>query len=260
MKISAKHLGIQLFSLIACSAVATFGGAGSAQAFDFYFGEDLNFNGTGNTRDRLTQTPNATAAEQAFLNQFDIVGTETFDSFDLGTSGSVDLFFEDVATATLSGKGSVSDMEEYGVHPLSGENYWLTKAGQNDNFQIDFDEAVAAFGFFATDIGDVGAKVMIELGLANGETQLVDLAHNQTRGQSGSVLYQGIIAENEDELFTSVRFITENGKGDGFGFDNMTVGSWKQVESATTPEPGALMGLAAIAGIAAAKRKRSQQA
>ena len=68
----------------------------------------------------------------------------------VGTNGATDLVFDGVATATLSGAGKVSDMEEYGVHPLSGENYWLTNAGQNDSFRVDFDEAVAAFGFFAT--------------------------------------------------------------------------------------------------------------
>lgn len=246
---------VKALSACSVSAIAILGAVNPAQAFDLYFGEDLNFNGTGNTRDRLTETPNASAAESAFLSRFDFIGTETFDNFSVGTNGSIDLAFEDAATATLSGAGKVSDMEKYGVHPLSGENYWLTNAGQNDSFRVDFDEAVAAFGFFATDIGDVGAKVNLELSLQNGETRIIDLAHNQTRGQSGSVLYQGILAENEDELFTSVRFVTTNGARDGFGFDNLTVGGFKQVKSESVPEPASLLGLVAIAGAAALKRK-----
>lgn len=260
MKISAQSFVFKLSSLAVCGAATVLGSTGTAHAYSIYFGEDLNFNGTGNTRPRLLETPNASAAESSFLSQFDVIETETFDSLALGTEGPVDLSFENVATATLSGKGEVSDMVEYGVHPLSGENYWLTNAGNNDKFQIDFDQSIAAFGFYATDIGDVGAKVTLELGLANGGTKLIDLAHNETDGQSGSVLYQGIIAENEDELFNSVRFLTDNGSGDGFGFDNLTVGSWNQVQATETPEPGALLGLAVVAGAAAIKRKRSQMA
>ncbi len=262
MKFTSSSL---LKSLSACStcAIALLSSINPAQAFDLYFGEDLNFNGTGNSRARLVDATNSSAAESDFLSRFDFVGTETFDSFSLGTSGSIDLAFEDAATATLSGAGRVSDMEKYGVHPLSGENYWLTNAGQNNTFKVDFDEAVAAFGFYATDIGDIGAKVNLELSLQNGETQIIDLTHNQTSGQSGSVLYKGIIAENEDELFTSVRFVTTNGRSDGFGFDNLTVGGFQQVKQElpeSVPEPASLLGLAAIAGAAVLKRKSSQAA
>jgi len=248
----------KLLSTGALSLLAVLGATNPAQAFDLYFGEDLNFNGTGNTRDRLTETPNASAAESAFLSRFDTIGTETFEDFALGTEDPLALNFEGAATATLSGSGEISDWVQYGVHPISGEQYWLTRAGQNDNFTVSFDQAVAAFGFYATDIGDVGAKVNLEVGLANGETRIIDLAHNETRGQSGSVLYQGILAESEDELFTSVRFVTTNGRGDGFGFDNMTVGTFEQLQS--VPEPASLLGLAAIAGAAALKRKRDQSA
>ncbi|MBT9312945.1 PEP-CTERM sorting domain-containing protein [Leptothoe kymatousa] len=89
--------------------------------------------------------------------------------------------------------------------------------------------------------------VKIELGLANGGTQLIDFPHDTTRGQSGSVLYQGIIAENEAELFTSVRFLATGGN-DGFGFDNLTVGSFEQVndDSVATPEPTSMLGLALV--------------
>jgi len=249
-------------ALSACSfgAISLFGAVNPVQAFDLYFGEDLNFNGTQNDRARLTETPNAAAAESTFLSRFDTVGTETFESFAIGTKDPLQLNFAGITTATLSGSGKVSDVVKNGVHPLSGENYWSTRAGQNDSFRVDFDQAVAAFGFYATDIGDVGAKVNIEVGLANGETRIIDLTHNQTRGQSGSVLYQGILAESEDELFTSIRFLTTNGARDGFGFDNMTVGAFDQIRSESVPEPASLLGLAAIAGAAALKRKRGQSA
>ena len=247
--------------------LAFFGALGTAlsvaapsQAFDLYFGEDLNFNGTENTRPRLTTTPNATAAENAFLSRFDNVGTATFDNLALGTSSDLDLFFEGAATATLSGSGKVSDSTENGLHSISGDKFWLTAAGKNDGFRVDFDDAVAGFGFFATDIGDVGATVQIELGLANGGTQVIDFPHQTTSGQSGSVLYQGIIAENEDELFTSVRFSTKNGGNDGFGFDNLTVGSFNQLDDDTvsTPEPGLMLGFALL-GLVGAKAKRKQK-
>lgn len=251
LKIALTALGV---------TTATFSIAAPSQAFDLYFGEDLNFNGTGNTRDRLLETPNATAAETAFLSRFDNVGTATFDDFALNTSSDLDLLFEGAATATLSGAGKVSNMTEYGVHPLSGDKYWLTNAGNNDSFRVDFDNAVAGFGFFATDIGDVGATVQIELGLANGGTQVIDFNHQTTSGQSGSVLYQGILAENEDELFTSVRFSTTNGQGDGFGFDNLTVGSFSQVsdDTVSTPEPGLMLGFALLGLVGAGSKLKKK--
>ncbi|NEQ50864.1 MAG: PEP-CTERM sorting domain-containing protein [Leptolyngbya sp. SIO3F4] len=226
-------------SLLAITALVS---AGQAQAYNLSFGEDLNFLGTENTRPRLTATPNADAAASSFLSSFDNVHTATFDDLALGTTGPVSLDFEGAATATLVGAGEVTAQTQNGQHPISGDNYWLTFAGDN-GFQVNFDEAVAGFGFYATDIGDVGATVQIELGLANGGTQLIDFPHDTTDDQSGSILYQGIIAENEDELFNSVRFITTGGN-DGFGFDNLTVGSFDQVNDETTvPEPGPILGL-----------------
>lgn len=230
-------------SLLAITASIS---AGQAQAYNLSFGEDLNFLGTENTRPRLTETPNADAAAESFLSYFDNVHTATFDDLALGTTGPVTLDFDGAATATLSGAGEVSDKTIQGQHPISGEHHWLTHAGDN-GFQVDFDSAVAGFGFYATDIGDVGATVQIELGLVNGGTQVIDFPHDTTAGQSGSVLYQGIIAENEDELFNSVRFITTGGN-DGFGFDNMTVGSFEQVndDTASTPEPASMLGIALV--------------
>lgn len=240
------------------ATLATLSVSTPSQAFDLYFGEDLNFNGTENTRPRLTETPNATAAESAFLSRFDNVGTATFENFALGTESEIDLFFEGAATATLRGAGVVSDRIEYGEHPISGDNHWSTKAG-DDGFQVDFDSAVAGFGFFATDIGDVGATVRIQLGLANGGTQLIDFPHQTTEGQSGSVLYQGIIAEDQDELFTNVLFLT-NGGNDGFGFDNLTVGSFYQVnnDSVSVPEPSVVLGFAVLGLVGAGSKLKKK--
>lgn len=229
---------------LSLGVVAAFGSIAPAQAYSLSFGEDLNFLGTGNDRPVLTETPNASAAAASFLSNFDNVHTATFEDLDLGTTGSVSLDFEGAATATLSGAGEVSDWVQNGVRPISGDQYWLTYARDN-GFRIDFDKAVAGFGFYANDIGDVGATVQLELGLANGGTTIIDLPHQTTAGQSGSVLYQGILAENEDELFSSIRFIATGGGNDGFGFDNMTVGSFNQLkETAETPEPGLMLGFA----------------
>ena len=228
---------------LSLGVVAAFGSIAPAQAFSLSFGEDLNFLGTGNDRPVLTETPNASAAAAAFLSNFDNVHTATFEDLDVGTTGSVDLDFEGAATATLSGAGKVSDQTFNGVHPIAGDQYWLAYAWDN-GYRIEFDNAVAGFGFYANDIGDVGATVQMELGLANGGTTIVDFPHQTTAGQSGSILYQGIIAENEDELFSSIRFISTGGN-DGFGFDNMTVGSFNQLkETAATPAPGLMLGFA----------------
>ena len=100
------------------------------------------------------------------------------------------------------------------------------------SFTITFSEAIAAFGFYGTDIGDVGGNITLDL--SNGEHLEVP---NTVGAPDASLLFYGIIDTN---TFTSVTFGNTNGN-DGFGFDDLTIGTLNQVTGATpTPEPSTM--------------------
>jgi len=110
-----------------------------------FFGEELAPGATV-TGDPLTQ-------RNLFVNTLAAgVGTESFESATLPnisfpvSSGNV--------TATLSGGGaSIEGSPGAGRFATSGSNYVETTGG--GDFVIDFSSAIAAFGFYGTDIGDI---------------------------------------------------------------------------------------------------------
>lgn len=219
----------------------------SAQAYRVFFGEDLNNSATS----PLLSTPNATTAEASFLSNLIGVGTETFEGLPSGAKGPLNLAFPGAGTATLTGPGSIAAIAPgqtngAGRYAISGRQFWEVSA--NGAFTVRFSEPVAAFGFYGVDLGDFGGQLV--LNLTGGGTQSVTVPNTVGRSGStdGSVLFFGLIAESLAETFSSVSFAMTVGQGDIFAFDNMTVGSLKQVKPPTesTPEPVAMTGLLAI--------------
>ncbi len=231
--------------------------ASPAQAYIVSFGEDINSSATV----PLPSFPNASAAENSFLSFLTDVGTEDFESFPAGTmdptltfptpSGSV--------TATLSGNGTVISVPpgftngagRYGTSPT---NYFEAEAALG-GFAVDLDEPVAAFGFYGIDIGDFGGQ--LQLTLIDGSTTTVTVPNTVGSAGStdGSVLFYGIIAENEAEEFSRVEFSLSTGGGDIFAFDDFTIGVADQVDPdpgpgpgtpPTTPEPSSMLALLAV--------------
>jgi hypothetical protein len=245
-------------SLIGAATILGIGlTTGSAQAYTIFFGEDL---GLGELT-RLTSTPNADAARNNFLANLVGVGTENFESFTPGTTSPLSLTFPGAGNATLNGGGLISSVPTgtngVGRYPISGNQYWETSS----NFFIDFEESIAAFGFYGIDIGDFNGQVTITL--ASGTNQTFNVG-NTINAPGGSVLYFGIIAENENETFTSLSFGNTASGTDFFGFDDMTIGSIQQVQPPqSTPEPASLLGLLAVGALGASstlKRKQKQLA
>ena len=242
-----------LVHVVAFSTIIGFGNA-PAQAFQIFFGEDLH----NSPSVPLSSTPNASAAESNFLSNLVVgVGTEDFDGLATHTVSPLNLLFPGSTgniTTTLSGGGgwvkSVSVGSALaGRYGTSGTNFWQVAAGPSNNFQVDFNTAIGAFGFYGIDIGDFGGQLVLELSLSGGTTQQFTAPNTQgsVGSTDGSVLFFGIVAQNASETFTSIEFLTTTGHGDVFGFDDFTIADIQQTRAAT-PEPALILGLLLVGG------------
>jgi hypothetical protein len=112
-----------------------------------------------------------------------------------------------------------------GVFPTSGSNvYFLFLTGGSSSFSITFSSPQAAFGFYATDVGDGFGQLVLRFHHPDGSDSDVTVP-STVGGTTGSIFYFGIV--DPDAPFDSVTF-TNTGAGDGFGFDDLTIGRASQ--------------------------------
>jgi hypothetical protein len=252
-----RTLRSTLFSIAIAACLA--GAAGATPVV--FFGEDA---GLGDHNGKLYLHPNADAARAEFMSHLEGVGTEDFEGLTRYSAPPLNLLFPGAGTATVTGGGQVMDdrfgpswntaprpgEEFYGRFAVSGHQY----LGQvfAPGFSVSFSDPVAAFGFYATDVGDFSGS--LSLGLVGGESLVVDIPH-AINGNGGSVLYMGVI--DVESPFTSVRFQASSGT-DVFGFDDLTVGALDQVDQGV-PEPGtlALVGVGLVVLAVARRRRRA---
>lgn len=228
-------------ALVAASSVAS--------ATTTYYGEDIN------PGQSLAGMVNAQAARAAFLSQLVGVGTENFEGFAAGngapfTPPAQNINFGVAGTATLnssSGQTSVYNFAGAGRFATSGSQYLEANGG--GDFFVTFSSAVAAFGFYGTDIGDFGNTLSLRFTRTDNTT--FTISANNTLNQSDTGLFFGIIASAGDQ-FTKVEFLNNPNGDDFFGFDDLTVGSLQQV----VPLPSAAgLGFVGLAGLAARRRR-----
>ncbi|MEO0632727.1 MAG: VPLPA-CTERM sorting domain-containing protein [Pseudomonadota bacterium] len=236
---------------ILLAAALCFAGPQLATAAPFvFFGENLSPGGTV-SGDPLT-------ARTSFLGALSAgVGTEDFEGFASGTGTPLSLTFpgsSGAITATLSGTGTdIGSSGGAGRFATSGSNYVETPGG--GDFVIDFSSAISAFGFYGTDLGDIGNDLVITL--RNSVTSaLTALTVDVMGSPNGSLIFWGFT--DTTESYDQITFDNVPGSGDVFGFDDMTIGDVTQIINPPgVPLPAAgWMLIAGLGGLGLMRRRR----
>ncbi|WP_243974189.1 hypothetical protein [Vibrio natriegens] len=210
-----QYLLMASFLLMSLSATA---------GFESFFGEDLSPGGI------VPPAGNAAVAKQQFLNKLsEDVGVEDFESFPDGTETPNLSFPGSVGniSATITNNGGFTPFVQSAVYfedvfntSPGGTKYLLTSG----EFVIHFDNPVSAFGFYGTDIGDIGGTMTLTT--VNGVVTDHPIPHTVS-GPSGSLLFYGFV--DDENSYTSVTLKNSLSGGDVFGFDDMIVGDLAQV-------------------------------
>lgn len=227
---------------------------GSSQAAPTtFFGEDIH-SGAG----ILSSIPNSNDARTSFFSNLQGVGTETFESFATGRSTPISSTFAGAGAATITGTGTVqSGASTTDQYPISGSKYYNASSG---DFVINFTDPIAAFGFYGTDIGDFGQRLILTLTTVGGLTSTLTVPNTlgSNGSTSGSALYFGFY--DTTTQYRSISFNnTTTTTSDVFGFDDFSVGSIRQVAPAV-PGPIAGAGLIPLLGLGAAFLARRRKA
>ncbi|NEQ39423.1 MAG: PEP-CTERM sorting domain-containing protein [Okeania sp. SIO3I5] len=204
-----------------------------------FFGEDLGANSS------FVPNGNAVDAQNAFLSKLSDTSTEDFESSTLGVSSHRLSFTGSAGTiggVLRSNPGSFVSNGMSGIFPTSGSQVWQS----NSRFSIEFETPIVALGFFVEDV-EVN-PLTLQLDLVGGGTKDI-LIDSTVRAPNGGLTYFGFI--DKDQPFTRVTFL-EPTRGDGYGFDDITVA--EQVQS--VPEPSTILGTFMALGFGALLKKK----
>lgn len=198
-------------------------------------------------------------------------------------------------TATISGAQLVDGNT---ATPANGRYNTTTGLSSTDgghflesstSFVIQFTQAISAFSFFMTDLGDFDGQVFLELYAGDPpppndntaplfRSELINNAgvnpnSNSRIGGNGNLLFAGVTSSTAGVTFRSARFVVnqcdpdlsqtdscEPNSPDIIGLDSITVGNYRApATDGTIPEPTslALVGLGLLAAGFSRKAKRA---
>lgn len=187
----------------------------------------------------------ASALESTFLSS-GVFTTEGFEGLETGTTGTFKVGF-----GTIFSSGYVSDNKGLqvgtGEYAVEGSHFFsdgdLKGLQPKHDIAMTFNAPATKVGFYATDLMDIGGKVILSFGNSQtGDSASFNLFDMLGALKSGSLVY---FALSSTIPFDSMLFATS--AGDGFGIDNVSVGT------SPTPVPGALWllgsGLIGLVGV-----------
>ncbi|MEO1688130.1 MAG: VPLPA-CTERM sorting domain-containing protein [Pseudomonadota bacterium] len=190
------------------------------------------------------------------------VGTEDFETRPVGDFATLGISFPGstgAITATLSGPDlEVDGSAGSGRFATSGSRFVELDDGE---MLIEFSDPIAAFGFFGTDVGDIGEQLAVTLFEAGTLAETEFLPPHDTNANNGSLLFWGFV--DTETSYSSIRLGSASGSGDVFGFDDLTIGDVGQIvnpprPSGEVPLPAAgwmlIAGLGALAGLRRARK------
>jgi len=194
--------------------------------------------------------PNSINACNQFFSHLVGVGTHEFESNAHGAIAPLAVNFGAAGTATLHGNGYVEQgtpgqTNGFGRYPVSGSKFWEA----DNNFSITFSQPIAAFGFFAVDIGDFSGQVT--LALDSGGIEVINVP-TPANAPGGSVAYVGLIRFT-GPLMTGISFGNTAAGTDFFAFDDFSIGAPGQV---IPLPPAAWTGLATLAALGGLRQIR----
>jgi hypothetical protein len=180
----------------------------------------------------LTEFPNTFAARDAFAAMFLSTETEDFEGFPNQTPLPITITAFSGGQATLEGDPSAAiyaGNHPFGQYPVSPMQF-LRVNPSGGGFSMSLSEVVAGFSFFATDLNDAGGSMLVTTSLdgMNMKTYVLPPAK-----ADATTMFAGFL---DLEGFNFVQFKLENADTpDNFGFDNLSVYSFEQVQQTMVP-------------------------
>ncbi len=159
------------------------------------------------------------------------------------------------ATTQVQQANPTTGFTNAGTYPTDGVRGISINSA--NNLSISFSNALAAFGYFGTDLGDAGNT--LTMNFYNGATLLSSTPVTTGTGSANSSeFFFGFIADTPAQEFNRVDFISSlSTGGDAIGIDQIKIATPAQKK---VPEPSAILGTLLFGGCVVALKRRHQQA